>query len=230
MMIRKPSPPQPTSQESKVPPKVRRFFWQGKILPAFWTVASIISLTVNVILIVILIFVGRYLFAFKPLIEQGLVGGLYNNFVLMDKAHIITDISVIASIPIRFDLPVSTDTTVILTKDVAIPDTWVALDTAGQGINLSINAPADITLPEGTPLDIHLAITVPVSTTVPVNLPVHVDIPLEQTQLHEPFAGLQQVLEPYRSFLGGLPNSWEETPLCTPKTLWLCQKLFDIQK
>ena len=32
---------------------------------------------------------------------------------------------------------------------------------------------------------------------VPVALNVDVDIPLEQTQLHEPFVGLQEVVKPF---------------------------------
>jgi hypothetical protein len=240
-MIRKPTPPPVQSkqtlpkQEDKtkeihVSPRVKHFFWQGKLLPAFWTVASVVSLFVNLVLIIVLISLGKQLFEFKKLIEGQLIGGLYNNFVLMDKAHIITDINVDASIPIRFDLPVSSNTTVYLTKDTKIPNTWVALNTAGQGINLSINAPADITLPEGTPLDIQLTLMVPVSTTVPVSLPVHVDIPLNQTELHQPFTGLQSVVRPYRDYLGGLPDTWEETVLCTSKADWFCQKLFGTSK
>ena len=184
----------------------------------------------DLILIAILILLARQLFEIKKLIERQLIGGLYNNFVLMDQAHIVTDINVNAAIPIRFDLPVNTETTVYLTKDTLIPNTWVALNTAGQGINLSINAPADITLPEGTPLDIQLTIMVPVSATVPVNLPVHVDIPLNQTELHQPFTGLQSVLAPYRNFLNGLPNSWDDAPLCLSKTNWLCRGLLGNKK
>jgi len=240
-MIRKPAPPpvQPEQpppkledriKEIHVSPRLKRFFWQGKLLPAFWTVASVVSLFVNLVLIIVLISLGKQLFEFKKLIEGQLIGGLYDNFVLMDKAHIITDINVAASIPIQFDLPVSTNTTVILTKDIKIPNTWVALNTAGQGINLSINAPADITLPEGTPLDIQLTMMVPVSTTVPVSLPVHVDIPLNQTELHQPFTGLQSVVRPYRDYLGSLPDTWEETVLCTSKTDWFCQKLLGTGK
>jgi len=200
-------------------------FWQGKLLPAFWTVASIFSITLNIILIISLILVGRQLFALKALIQDGLIEGLYQNFVLMDQAHIITDIQVQDTIPVQFTLPVSTETTVVLTKDVSIPNTWVSLATYGQGINLSINAPADITLPVNTPLDIRLDITVPVSTTIPINLPVHVDIPLNQTQLHAPFIGLQNVVAPYRQFLRELPDSWIETPLCDPKLDWVCRDI-----
>jgi hypothetical protein len=240
-MIRKPAPKpvQPQDPPRKlvdrikgahVNPRVKHFFWQGKLLPAFWTVASITSLVINMILIIVLISFGKQIFEFKKVIEKRLVGGLFENFVLMDQAHIITDINVDASIPIRFDLPVSTNTTVYLTKDTEIPNTWVVLNTAGQGINLSINAPADITLPVGTPLDIQLTIMVPVSTTVPVSLPVHVDIPLNQTELHQPFTGLQDVVGTYRDYLGSLPDTWEETALCSLKIGWICQELFGTEK
>ncbi len=212
-----------------VPPWLVGRFWQGKITPAFWTVSSVISLTVNLILIVVIILLARQMFALKALIQDGLVGGLYDNFVKMDQAHIITDLQVSAPIPIHFDLPVHTDTTVILTRDITIPNTFVSLNTAGSGINLSINAPADITLPTGTPLDINLSITVPVSQTIQVSLPVHVDIPLAQTDLHAPFTGLQQVLEPYRKMLNDLPGAWQDTPLCGAKTLWLCSWVLDLK-
>jgi hypothetical protein len=227
-MIRKPAEPgTPKPAEKKSFP---RWIWQGRIAPAFWTVASVISLVTNLILIAALILVGRQLFLIKSLVQDGLIGGLYDNFVKMDAAHIQTDIQVNASIPIQFDLPVSTDTTVVLTRDTEIPDTFVALNTVGSGINLSINAPANITLPVGTPLDIHLEIVVPVSTTVPISLPVHVDIPLNQTELHEPFVGLQNVVAPYRTFLSELPNTWQGTPICSPGMSWLCNWVFDIKE
>lgn len=227
-MIRKPAEPGPTTPAEKK--HVPRWIWQGRIAPAFWTVASVISLATNLILIVVLILVGRQLFQIKSLVQDGLISGLYDNFVKMDAAHIKTDIQVNASIPIQFDLPVSTDTTVVLTRDTEIPDTFVALNTVGSGINLSINAPANITLPVGTPLDIHLEIVVPVSTTIPVSLPVHVDIPLNQTELHEPFVGLQNVVAPYRAFLGGLPNTWQAIPICGPGMHWLCNWVLDIKE
>ena len=222
-------PEQAEDRPSKFPPWARRLIWQGKIAPAYGTISSLISLTVNLILIVKLILLGRQLFALKALIQDGLIGGLYDNFVKMDQAHIITDLQVTAPIPIRFDLPVQTDTTVILTRDITIPNTYVSLNTSGVGINLSINAPAEITLPVGTPLDINLSIMVPVSQTIQVSLPVHVDIPLEKTELHEPFTGLQEVLLPYRRLMGELPNSWESTPLCPEENWWICSWIFDLK-
>ena len=62
---------------------------------------------------------------------------------------------------------------------------------------------------------------VPVDLTVPVNLMVPVDISLANTDLHEPFAGLQDVVAPYKKFLDGLPESWAGL-LCMPFEGWPC--------
>ena len=159
------------------------------------------------------------------MITDQLINGLYDNFVLMDQAHIITDIQVNTTIPVQFDLLLDTDTTVVLTSDTPIPNTMVNIKTS----IISLNAPAEVTLPKGTPLNIHLELTVPVNASIPVSLPVHVDIPLDQTDLHEPFVGLQGVVKPFREILGPLPNAWEETPLCGPATRWLCQILLGVK-
>jgi len=37
---------------------------------------------------------------------------------------------------------------------------------------------------------------------------VAVDIPLNQTDLHRPFTGLQQVVAPYQTLLSRAPDSW----------------------
>lgn len=206
-----------------------RFFWQGKIGPAFWTVASLISLTVNVILIVVLILLGKQLFTLKDLISNQLVGGLHQNFVKMDEAHIRTTIivndtiQVNDTIPVVFDLPLSQETQVVLTQHTAIDNTTVYLN--GVPIRTTV------VLPKGTPLNIALNLSVPVNQTipvvldVPVKLMVPVDIALERTELHEPFTGLQEVVSPYQNLLTSLPDSWEETPLCEPALEFLCNWL-----
>jgi hypothetical protein len=197
--------PTPVTPASPTPPRRKwRWFWQGRIFPAFWTITGVISLVVNIILVVILILVGRELFVAKSLVE-GLVGGLHNNFVLMDQAHIKTTINVATTIPVQFELPVKTNTTVVLTEDTTIKGASVTLYTGGLYIE---NAPTDIILPAGTNLPIALDISVPVSISIPVQIPVDVDIPLNQTELHQPFVGLQQVVLPYKDLLNGLPNSW----------------------
>jgi hypothetical protein len=55
-----------------------------------------------------------------------------------------------------------------------------------------------------------------------VNLNVPVDIALDQTDLHRPFVGLEEVVAPYRNLLSSLPDTWGETPLCGALTGWFC--------
>lgn len=206
-----------------------RYVWQGKIAPAFWTIASVLSLTVNLILIIILLVLGRELFAIKSLVG-GLIDGLHMNFVAMDEAHIRAVIPVQETIlvndimPVVFDLPLHQQTEVVLNRDTPVPGATVFLN--GSPVR------TDIVLRQGTRLNINLDLTVPVSQTipvalkVPVTLNVQVDIPLNQTELHQPFVGLKDVVSPYKTLLDGLPNSWYETPFCGPWTGWVCSLLF----
>ena len=196
--------------------RIAPVFWQNLLPEAFWSIASVFSLTVNIFLIVILILLGRELFALKSVVNDQLLGGLAENFAKMDEAEIATTINVVDEIQVKFDLPVQTKTTVILTQDVPL----VA--------NLSIfgmNPQVNITLKKGTNLPIELGIMVPVDTMVPVNLTVPVNIPLNKTELHDPFVGLQDVVKPYQDLLDPLPNSWKDVPLC--ETIPGCEALLD---
>jgi hypothetical protein len=188
-------------------PDWKRFLWQGRIGPAFWTTTGAISLAVNIILVVILLLVARQLFDIKQLISSQLVGGLAANFAQMDQATIKTVIPVDDNIQVKFDLPVKTNTNVILTQDTVLNNALVSVYTGGLVIS---NAQANIVLKAGTVLPIALDISVPVETTVPVHLNVAVNIPLNQTELHQPFVGLQNVVSPYQSLLNSLPNSWSQ--------------------
>lgn len=211
-------------------PRLQRFVWQKKFAPAFWTVASLLSLAVNVILIVAIILLGRQLFTLKDLVSDQLVNGLYDNFVLMDQAHIKTTIhvsstiQVVDEIPVVFDLPLSQNTEVVLIQDTPINGATIYLN--------GVPVPLDLILPASTPLNISLDLIVPVSQTVPVvlnvpvNLAVPVDIPLEQTELHTPFAGLQNVVSPYRILLAATPAGWQQVALCQHWwSGWLCDLL-----
>ena len=201
-----------------------RFLWQGKLGPAFWTITGLISITVNIILIVVVIVIGQYLFTLNQIVEDGLIGGLHSNFVKMDDATIVTTVKVEDSIPVQFDLPVQAKTTVVLTEPTPIDGASVVIST---GV-LNINAPANIVLPAGLELPISLDITVPVDKQVPVVLTVPVDIPLNQTELHEPFVGLQKVVEPYKELLGDLPDEWMDTPLCQGMLVDACVFVFGV--
>ncbi len=188
----------------------RRFLRLEKIGPAFWTITGLVSLTINIVLLIVLVAIGSQLFTLKQMVKDQLLGGLYQNFTLMDQASIRTTIPVETSVPAKFDLPLSTDTIVTLTDNVFIDNAYVSLDTGGLHIS---GAVTDITLPVGTKLPVHLDLTVPVDQQIPVKLNVAVDIPLKQTELHKPFVGLQNVISPYYSLIDQTPNSWEEA-LC----------------
>jgi len=214
------------TQEDSEPSRLTRFFWEGKFAPAFWTITGIISITVNIILIVALVVIGQQLFTLKKIVQDGLIGGLHSNFVAMDEATIVSTVNVEDTIPVQFDLAVQTNTTVVLIEPTLIQDASVVITT---GV-LNINAPADIVLPAGTELPISLDITVPVDKEVPVVLTVPVDIPLNETELHEPFVGLKEVIEPYKVMLDDLPDEWMETPLCKGLFGEVCVFVFDIQQ
>lgn len=186
-------------------------------------------MTVNLILVVILLLIARQLFSAKDLINNQLIGGLYYNFVLMDRARITTTVEVDDtirvedSIPVVFDLPLKQNTRVVLSEDAPIRGATIYLN--------GVAVPLDLVLHAGTALDINLDLTVPVSQTVPVilDVPVHltvpVDIPLNETELHKPFTGLQEVISPYYWQLAAAPDTWQETPLCVTGVDWLCNWL-----
>ena len=191
---------------------LEKVLWQGKPLPAFWTVGAALSILLNVILIVTVVLIGRQIFALKDLVTRQLVTGLYSNFILMDLAAITLDVPVTTDIPVQFDLIVETDTTVTLSQSTRIINAQVSV----------LSGPTDIVLPAGTELPINLKIIVPVDQTVPVNLVVPVDIQLSETDLHQPFVGLQTVVAPYYDQLIRPPNSWVELG-CQILPLFACR-------
>ena len=172
-----------------------------KFLPAFWTIASILSMAVNIVLIIILLLLWQMLDRIPGLqslatnTASGLLGGLYTNFVKMDQANIRTNIHVEEDIPVQFSLNVSGPTNVTLSQPVRIRGARVTIISGAIHIH---EAATDITLPAGVVLPISIEnLVVPVDQSVPAVLDVPVDIPLSQTELHEPFVGLQEVVEPW---------------------------------
>jgi hypothetical protein len=188
-------------------PVARKILWQGRVLPAFWSVGAFLSLMLNIVLLVVVLILTRQLFTIKSLVTDDVVGGLYYNFLLMDQANIETTVQVQDTIPVQFDLPLKQKTRVVLTKDTPISDASVSMSTGGLNI---LQAPTDIVLPAGTVLPVELDLVVPVDTEIPVTLTVPVNIPLSQTELHEPFVGLQEVVSPFYWLLIKQPNSWAE--------------------
>ncbi len=204
----KPTASIPAAPASEAKPREPRRF---QFLPVFWTVASVMSFTVNIVLLVALVIAFLKLKqipivaqslkqpssvpALATNISSGLLGGLYTNFVKMDEANIRTSIHVEKDIPVQFTLNVSGPTNVTLSQAVTIHGALVTVNTGGLNI---VNARATIVLPKDTLLPINIEnLVVPVDQKVPAVLDVPVDIPLSQTELHEPFVGLQKVVEPW---------------------------------
>jgi len=199
---RKPEKPESASRASSLREKGFRAGSRSfgeKTLRALWTSASAISMLVNIVVIALLVVLyQKYTILQIPAevdvnIAKNLLQGLSENFELMDMAHIETTIIVEDQIPVKFDLDINQQTNVVLSEAVTITGARVTLTTGGLNIN---NAPATVILPEGTILPIILNFKVPVDKMVDINLTVPVDIPLENTDLHIPFTGLQKVVTP----------------------------------
>lgn len=192
--------------ESRPKPAFRLPSREFKFLPAFWTIASIMSFTVNLVLLIVLAILLQNLSTVGVTLTKlpdHLLGGLYTNFVKMDQAHIKATIPVSKEIPVQFTLNVSGPTNVTLSEDVRIAGALVTVNTGGLNIN---NARANIVLPEGTVLPIQIEnLVVPVDQKVLAELDVAVDIPLNQTELHDPFVGLRKVVEPFYCMLYDCP-------------------------
>jgi len=171
-----------------------------KFGPAFWTIASIMSLSVNIVLLAIGLLILRMLGGLTFVAEDqasGILGGLYHNFVKMDQATISANVPVDAVIPLNIVVPVQATTRITLAEDAFIPNAHVRINTG----ELNIDADAEVLLPANTPLVVNLDFPLTVQNSIPIHLDVAVNIPLSQTQLHEPFVGLQKVVEPFYCFV-----------------------------
>lgn len=157
------------------------------------------SLVLNAVLIAVLVILYNLTGDLRNLqgsasnIGASVLGGMYTNFEKMDRATIRTVIPVDAQIPLDITVPVRTTTEIKLASAATISNAHVVINTGG----LSINAPASVTLPAGTPLMVELNFDLPVKDEIPVHLDVPVNIPMAETELHEPFVGLQDVVRPW---------------------------------
>ena len=187
-----------------------------KFLRALWTLASLISMIVNIVVIIVIIVA---FWAYRDIkLPEGvdvtmlnkLLGGLYSNFEKLDRATIRTTIPVDAQIPLDISVPVQTTTQITLADSVVIPNAQVVINTGG----LNINSNARVTLPAGTPLNVNLNFDLPVQTSIPIHLDVPVNIPMAETELHEPFVGLQDVVQPVYCLVDPNATSLDAKLIC----------------
>jgi hypothetical protein len=187
-----PQPPVIYEQPYQEPPARRPL---SGFLPAFWTIASVLSMIVNVILIALILILFDMVNVLQRTANDqisGLMGGLYQNFEMMERATIERTIPVDANIPLNIMVPVNTTTSITLAEPVVL-QSRVVIDQP----NFYLNYPATVTLSQGSVLPVTLNFQLPVQNTIPVHLDVPVNIPLRETQLNEPFVGLQKVIEPW---------------------------------
>jgi hypothetical protein len=172
-------------------------------LKAAWHIYRVVAAIINVVLVILVLVLAlcvRYLYTTL----NGVLGGLYDNFVNMDNSVISTTIPVDkAEIPLDFILPVvQSETNVTLTQSVTITGARVTINSGAITIN---NAPATVVLPAGTTLPVSLQMDVPVQKTLYVDLKVPIDIKLSESNpeengqmgLHDAFYGLQNTLGPF---------------------------------
>lgn len=209
-------PKQQTAIQEESPQVARNMPRREKFLRALWTLASLISMIFNVVVIVVVV-VAFWAYRDIKLPENidatmlnKLLGGLYSNFEKLDQATIKTVIPVDAQIPLDISVPVQTTTQITLANSVVIPNARVVINTGG----LNINSNARVTLPAGTPLSVNLNFTLPVQTSIPVHLDVPVNIPMKDTELHEPFVGLQDVVRPLYCMVDRNASSLDGQLIC----------------
>lgn len=190
-----PQPPVVYEQPYQEPPPRRQL---SGFMPAFWTIASVLSMIVNVVLIALILILFQMVGALQSTANDqfsGLLGGLYQNFVKMEQATITSNIPVDANIPLNIMVPVQArNETITLSQPADIRG--VQIDIVTPGFTLHARD-ARVILPAGTPLNVDFDLELPVQNSIPIHLDVPVNIPLRETQLREPFVGLQDVVEPW---------------------------------
>jgi hypothetical protein len=186
---------------------MKEWIWSGKPWQAFKNFAIVFSFIANIFFIILLIAGVTWIIPALKEIAEPMVSGVNDSFTEINEAHIVRSIHVEDTIPINFDLPVSTTTEVTIIEPVpmAVPTNFVLPGDGG-----TINGTVFFELPTGTVLPVQLDIMVPVRQSVPVELSVEVDIPIDETELDEPFDKLRSIFGPLGTVLYGLPEDNRE--------------------
>jgi hypothetical protein len=184
-----------------------RYFWQARPWQAFKSFAIIFSFVVNLVLLLVLFLALPLILPALDSVARPLVSGLTSSFEEMGNARIVRTIAIDESIPIQFEVPLNTTTTVVINEPVplSVPATFNLPGGGG-----TINGNVSLQLPAGMQLPVAMALSVPVSETVPISLNVAVDIPMRETELAQPFSNLQQLFTPLDTMLEQLPANNEE--------------------
>jgi hypothetical protein len=174
-----------------------------------WRFMVIFSFIVNIVLVVVLLLAGLFIFEIKNQVADPLIGGLHSTAAGLGDATIDWVIPVRDTIPVVLDIPLETDTTVVLTSDVPL--------TVNAIINMpsilsqrDVPASVNLILPQGLVLPVALDLNVPVNQDLDIALDVRAVIPLRETQLIDPINQLGLLFEPLSIGLWNLPDDFSE--------------------
>lgn len=166
---------------------------------AFERLALLFSFTVNVILIIVVLVMAGLLLPIKNQIARPLMDQVMGEIDRLGNTHIETTVTVEDEIQVKFDLPLNQEVNVTTTAPVPLTTAAYFVLPGGGGYirgTVSIDLPADTTLP------VLLNTTVPVDQMVPVKLEVPVDINLGNTDLKTSVDNFRALLEPIDDLLG----------------------------
>ncbi len=166
------------------------------------------SFIVNLVLVAFILVLLFTIFDIKKNIVTPLITGLHSSFVGLDEATIDWTIPVRDSIPVVLDIPLQTETTVVLTENVPL---FVNANITLPGGGGNLSATVNLTLPQGLELPVSLDLNVPVDEQLDVALDVRAVIPIADTQLHDPIENLWLTFEPIARALYNLPDGFGET-------------------
>jgi hypothetical protein len=176
-------------------------------LRTFWTVGTILSVVANVVLARMLI-TGRGVPS--PGSSEALLTTAYASLTQIENAHIRATIPLQASLSTDPSVPITTSTRISLARDALVRGAHVTISGGG----LSIDSPADVTLPAGTELDVNIDLAALLQSGLPVTAVVALDIPVRDTELQPAFKELKETLRQLVCARSPGATLSDGTPIC----------------
>ena len=187
-------------------PEPRRIF-PRRVWEALKSLSLIVSMIINLVLIIVVVVLINQVGAIK-LTLASILGQLDSAFQGLGAATIRDTIRIDQQVPVRFDLPLSQDTTVVTQAPVPI-DAYATFSLGQFG---SINGNVSLALPAGTSLPVHLELNVPVSNSIQVAFDQPISIPLAAKGLGPVVAQLRSALGPIIGVVQQLPDAFVIIP------------------
>jgi hypothetical protein len=179
----------------------------SRYLRTFWTVGGFLSVIANAVLLLMLLG-GRSLAA--PGAADSVLTAAYMSLEQLENAHIRTAIPLRTTLALDPMVPITGSTRITLARDLFVRGAHVTINGGG----LSIDSPADITLPAGTELDVNIDLALLLQTGLPVTADVPVDIAVRDTELHAAIQGLKDSLRQVVCARSAGAVMSDGTPIC----------------